>query len=75
MRLNSDLREFIELFHSHKVEFVVVGAYALAFHGHPRYPGDVDLLVRTTPGNAAKIERVAVAHPDKLRIDPCTRAI
>jgi hypothetical protein len=53
--LQSDLREFIGLLNSQKVEFLVVGGHAVAFHGHPRYTGDIDLLVRRTPTNAERI--------------------
>jgi hypothetical protein len=34
---------------------VVVGAFAVAFHGRPRYTGDIDVLVRPEPSNAARI--------------------
>jgi hypothetical protein len=37
---------------------VVVGGYALAFHGVPRYTGDIDMLVRPSPDNAARLENV-----------------
>jgi hypothetical protein len=40
---------------AHGVEFVVVGAYALAFHGAPRFTGDLDILVRPTLDNAARL--------------------
>jgi len=40
---------------------LIVGAHALAFHGFPRYTGDIDVLLRATPDNAARIERVLVA--------------
>jgi hypothetical protein len=56
MRLQKDLREFIALLNSNKVEYVIVGAFALAFHGRPRYTGDIDILVRTSPENAANVE-------------------
>ena len=55
MRLSSDLREFLELLNSRGVEYVIVGAHSLAFHGHPRYTGDLDILVRATPENAGKL--------------------
>jgi hypothetical protein len=55
MSLNADLREFIELLNSRGVEYVIVGAYSLAFHGRPRYTGDLDILVRPSPENAAKL--------------------
>jgi hypothetical protein len=52
MPLADDLREFIESLNSHKVEYLIVGAYALAFHGHPRSTGDVDILIHNSPENA-----------------------
>ena len=58
MRLPKDLREFIELLNSHKVEYVLVGAYAMAFHSRPRYTEDIDILVRPSPENAARLEGV-----------------
>jgi hypothetical protein len=60
MPLQKDLREFIESLNSRKVEYPIVGAHALAFHGVPRYTGDLDILVRASPENAAKLEEVLV---------------
>ena len=57
MAVPKDLSEFIALLNSHGVEFLVVGAHALAYHGHPRYTGDLDLLVRPVLENTAKLER------------------
>lgn len=45
MKLHQDIREFIALCLSQKVEFPLVGGYALAFHGAPRFTEDIDLLV------------------------------
>ena len=56
--LQSDLREFIELLNSLKVEYLVVGGHAVAFHGHPRFTGDIDFFIRTTHENAARMLRV-----------------
>lgn len=58
MKLDADLREFIELLNASDVRFLVVGAYALAYHGHPRYTGDIDLLVEPSQENAQLIEQV-----------------
>jgi hypothetical protein len=55
MSLNADLREFIELLNSRGVEYVIVGAHSLAFHARPRYTGDLDILVRPSSENAAKL--------------------
>ncbi len=59
--LPKDLKEFIVLLNSNRVEYVVVGAFALAFHGRPRYTGDLDLLVRPSRENAERMEKVVTA--------------
>ena len=58
MKLHQDIREFIELCLSRKVEFLLVGGYALAFHGAPRFTEDIDLLVLVSPENADKLHSV-----------------
>lgn len=58
MRLPRDLKEFIELLNSENVEYAIADGWALGYHGRPRYTQDLDLVVRRTPENAAKIERV-----------------
>lgn len=55
MKLHSDLREFVELLNSRGVEYVIVGGHAVAFHGHPRFTGDIDFLIAATPANAARV--------------------
>ena len=55
MDLQPDFKELLALFNARRVEYLIVGAYALAFHGAPRYTGDIDLLVRPTPENAKAI--------------------
>ena len=55
MRLSNDLREFLESLNSRDIDYVIVGAHSLAFHARPRYTGDLDILVRATPENAAKV--------------------
>jgi hypothetical protein len=58
MELQKDIREFIALLLSHKVEFLLVGGYALAFHGAPRFTEDIDFLVRISSANADKMQTV-----------------
>jgi hypothetical protein len=55
MRLNSDLREFLELLNSRRVDYVIVGAHSLAFHSRPRFTGDLDILVNSDSENATKL--------------------
>ena len=55
MKLPREWREFIGLLSSHRVRFVVVGAHALALHGHPRATGDLDLFVESSTRNADRL--------------------
>ena len=55
MALNPDWKEFVELLNSTEVEYVVVGAFALAFHGHPRLTGDIDIFVRNSEDNSLRV--------------------
>lgn len=58
MKLSRDLREFIELLNSCAVEYVVVGGHAVAYHGYPRYTGDIDFFIRPTEDNARRLLEV-----------------
>lgn len=55
MEIQPDFRELLVLFNEQNVEYLIVGGYALAFHGTPRYTGDLDILVRPDPANAQRI--------------------
>ena len=55
MEVQPDFRELLALFNDHKVEYIIIGAYALAFHGAPRYTGDIDIFVKHTTINAQRI--------------------
>jgi Nucleotidyl transferase of unknown function (DUF2204) len=56
--LSSDLREFIHLLNTNRVKYVIVGAWALAFHGRPRYTGDLDIFIARDDENADKLMAV-----------------
>jgi hypothetical protein len=49
--LNRDFKECVASFNAHGVEYLVVGGYALAVHGCPRYTGDIDLRIGPTQDN------------------------
>jgi hypothetical protein len=51
-KLNQDFREFIALLEKHAVEYLIVGGYAVAFHGFPRYTGDIVFFVAVSESNA-----------------------
>lgn len=55
MNLEEDLREFVELLNALNVRYIVVGAFAVAFHGHPRYTGDLDLFIERSHENASRL--------------------
>jgi len=55
--INRDFREFIELLNKNDVKYLVVGGYALAFHGYPRFTKDIDFWVWVDKVNAGKIMR------------------
>lgn len=78
MKLHKDIRKFIELCLSRKVEFLLVGGYALAFHGAPRFTEDIALMVLVSPENADKLHAVlsefgfgeaGISREDFLEVD------
>jgi hypothetical protein len=58
MRLQKDLREFIELLNLHNVRYLIVGGHAVAYHGYPRTTGDIDFFIEASEENASKLEKV-----------------
>ena len=55
MQLSKDFKEFIGLLNAHKVQYLVVGGYAVAVHGFPRATGDIDFWVNPVTENASRI--------------------
>lgn len=55
MEVQRDFKELLALFNAHDVDYLIVGAYALAYYGSPRYTGDMDILVRPDPENARRV--------------------
>ena len=55
MEIQPDFKELLALLNQNKVEYIVVGAFAMAFHGAPRFSGDIDIYVHPTPENARRI--------------------
>lgn len=52
MNLPKDLKEFVELLNGLDVRFLIVGAFAVGYHGHPRYTSDIDIFVDNSAENA-----------------------
>ena len=55
--MNRNFRELLSVFSSENVEYLIVGAYALAAHGVPRATGDLDVWVRPSEANAERVFR------------------
>lgn len=58
MILEKDFEDFIKYLNKHQVEYMVVGGYALAFHGKPRHTGDLDIWINISEINAQKMLNV-----------------
>ncbi|MDP2911204.1 MAG: nucleotidyltransferase [Candidatus Omnitrophota bacterium] len=55
MNVKKDYEELLRLLNKNKVKYCVVGAYAIAFYGRPRYTNDIDILVEPNSKNADKV--------------------
>jgi hypothetical protein len=55
MDVQPDFRDLLELFNARAVSYIIVGGYALAFHGAPRTTGDIDLFVEPAHDNAQRV--------------------
>ncbi|HET6990408.1 MAG TPA: DUF6036 family nucleotidyltransferase [Bacteroidia bacterium] len=60
MELSQDFKEFVQLLNVHKVEYLIVGGYAVAFHGFPRTTGDIDFWVNPFPENAERLMKALI---------------
>jgi len=71
LELDQDFSEFLQLFLDNDVRFLIVGGYAMAAHGLPRYTGDLDAWVWIDPENAERIVRALRAFGfGSLEISP-----
>jgi predicted nucleotidyltransferase len=55
--LNQDFKEFIQSLNDNHVRYLVIGGYAVALHGYPRYTKDIDIWIDMSPDNAANMVR------------------
>jgi predicted nucleotidyltransferase len=58
IRLPADFRDFLKLLNSHRVDYLLVGGYAVCFHGYYRNTGDMDFWIAIHPENAARMVAV-----------------
>lgn len=55
MNLSQDFKEFIELLNANHVKYLIIGGYAVSFHGYPRYTKDLDFWIWLNPENATRM--------------------
>jgi hypothetical protein len=58
IELHPDFKDFLRLLHSHNVKYLLVGGYAVGYHGYPRATGDMDIWIALDPINADKAVKV-----------------
>lgn len=55
VELPRDFKEFLSLLRSHGVRYLLIGGYAVGYHGYPRATGDLDIWIAMEPENANRI--------------------
>ncbi|HLT48286.1 MAG TPA: hypothetical protein VK002_13710 [Rubricoccaceae bacterium] len=77
IELPPEFSAFLSSLHEHRVEYLLVGGYAVGYHGYPRVTGDIDVWVRPSPENAQRVV-AAIRHfgfdVPELRVESLTRA-
>ena len=68
MELNQDFKEFFQSLNANGVRYLVVGGFAVALHGHPRYTKDIDVWIDCTAANAKRMVRAINPDVDVLRV-------
>lgn len=58
IRLPQDFRDFLKLLNYHNVEYLLIGGFAVGYHGYPRATGDMDIWIASSPENADKMVTV-----------------
>ena len=66
INLPPDFKELLNLLNSHQVEYLIIGGYAVAYHGYPRATADIDVWIASTPKNTEKAFRFS-----KSLVLPC----
>ena len=61
MNIHPDFEELLRLLEEHDIEYMIVGGYAVAYHGFPRFTKDIDVFFRLTKDNALRLRKALVA--------------
>jgi hypothetical protein len=60
MNIQQDFEELLKLLEEQKVEYLIVGGYAVAFHGYPRFTKDIDIFYRRSSENIKKLQTALI---------------
>lgn len=55
IKLPQDFKEFLSLLNDHRVDYLLIGGYAVGYHGYPRATGDIDVWIARDPENARRV--------------------
>ena len=58
LKLPPDFKEFLKLLNAHHVDYLLIGGYAVGYHGYPRATNDMDIWIATHADNAARMVSV-----------------
>lgn len=60
IELHPDFKDFLRLLNSHNVRYLLVGGYAVGYHGYPRATGDMDIWIEISESNSKKVREKAL---------------
>jgi predicted nucleotidyltransferase len=55
IRIPKDFKEFLQLLKNHEVKYLLIGGWAVSYHGYPRFTADMDIWIEASPENALKV--------------------
>jgi hypothetical protein len=58
IHLPPDFKDFLQLLNVHKVEYLLIGGYAVGYYGYPRATADMDVWIAISPSNASRLVNV-----------------
>lgn len=60
MDTHPDFEGFLSLLQKHRVDYLLVGGYAVAYHGHPRFTKDLDIFYGNQPENIVRLQKALI---------------
>jgi hypothetical protein len=60
LELPKDFKEFLRLLRAHSVEYLLIGGWAVGYHGYPRATDDLDVWIAIAPGNASRVVKTLI---------------